>query len=196
MALAQHVARFVQRYGFNVNIPVDTPDEAVVVEDLAESGVQLAVVVNIGRGAGCGVNENERECNANDVGGKHVGGKPAGMSDVGEEERTSWLAKKGFDYSYIEIGNVRPFGDGDGRAIHPVPSRHRPINRRGRLRDRQAINRALSLIDDVGDVRASSPARITGHEMHAQLFGAVIEEDRLPDLTRITRGKIIDLADT
>src|SRR5262249_61795125 len=83
MALAQSVARFVQRHCLNVNIPVDSPDEAVVVEYLAASDVGLAVVVNIGRGAGCGVNENEREGDADDVGGKHAGGKPAGMSDVG-----------------------------------------------------------------------------------------------------------------
>src|SRR4030095_9800697 len=101
MSLSQPMARFVQRHCFNVNIPpVGTPDEAVVVEDLAESDVGLAVVVNIGRGAGCGVNENERECDADDV-----GGKPAGMSDVGEEEWPSSFAEKGLDYSYIEIGN-------------------------------------------------------------------------------------------
>src|SRR5262245_5706789 len=111
------------------------------------------------------------------------------MSDVGEEERPSGLAEKGFDYSYIESGNVRRFGDGDGRAIHRVPGRHRPINRRGRLPDSQAVNRALGLIDDVGDVRAPSPARITWHEIHAQLFGAVVEKNRLPDLLRIIHGK-------
>src|SRR5262249_51811927 len=118
------------------------------------------------------------------------------MSDVGEEERPSSLAEKGFDYSYIESGNVRQFGDGDGRAIHPVPGRHRPINRRGRLPDSQAVNRALSLIDDVGDVRATASARIARHEMRAQLFDAVIEEDRLPNVRSIIRGKIIDLAET
>src|SRR5262245_29419812 len=118
------------------------------------------------------------------------------MSDVGESERTSGLAEKGFDYSYIESGNVRQFGDGDGRAIHPVPGRHRPINRRGRLPDRQAVNGALRLIDEIGDVRASSPARITRHEMHTQLFGAVVEDDRLPDISRITRGQILGAVDT
>src|SRR5262247_2465716 len=66
MALAQPVARFVQRHCFNVNIPVDSPDEAVVVEDLAESDVGHAVVVNIGRSACCRVNENEREGDADD----------------------------------------------------------------------------------------------------------------------------------
>src|SRR5262245_7524762 len=192
MTLAQPVARFVQRHCLNVNIPVDSPDEAVIVEDLAESDVELVVVINICRGAGCGVNENEREGGADDVGGKHAGGKPAGMSDVGEEERPPGLAEKRFDYSYIKSGNVRQFGDWDGRAILPVPCRHRPINRRGRLRDRQAVNRALSLIDEVGDVRATASARIARHEMCAQLFGAVIEKDRLPDLPCIIRSDVLN----
>src|SRR5262245_60636338 len=97
MALAQPVARLMQRHCFTGKIPVDSPDESVVVEDLAESDVGHAVVVNIGRSACCRVNENEREGDADDVGGKHAGGKPAGMSDVGEEERPSALAEKGFN---------------------------------------------------------------------------------------------------
>src|SRR5262245_9324060 len=115
------------------------------------------------------------------------------MGDVGEEERPSGLAKKSFNYSYIESGNVTQLGNGDSRAIHSIPGSHRAINRRSRLRDRQAVNRAFGLIDEVGDVRAPASARIARHEMRAQLFGAVIEEDSLPDIIRFIRGDVLNV---
>src|SRR5262245_13701548 len=160
--LAQTVAALVQRYGFDVDRKggVDPVGERVVVVDLGERVVELAIPIKVGKvpfGVSEGKGEGDRDDEIAAVRRERIeegGGIPARMGDVREGGADAAEAEQPVDDIGIDtrVGHLLDIQVG---APHISPRRHRTIDSGFRLRTGEgwsSSRRGVTLINQISDV--------------------------------------------
>ena len=170
----------------------------VVEVGLAEGGVGLLVVVDVGGIAGA-VDEDEGERRRQDVGAagrerqveERHRQKP-GEGDVGEHSEHA--AETGQELDHAQVGrDAAEVGDRDGRALDVFPGLQGALDRRRGLGFGEPVGgRTFGAVDEGGDVPEPAAIRIERHPVRIGLLVAsIVEEDDLADLARV--GEPFDL---
>src|SRR5688500_15241941 len=179
--LGQRMSRLVQGHRLDVDEgTVSRPREAVAEVDLDERDVELSIVIDVGKSRS--VIEAEGEGHAEHAGAEIA--EPAAKGDVGKDRRKASEAVQELDEAKIPAVEYADVLERKTAAGKCIPGRQatvdcccrRPQGQEAQSPRRRKRDRAVELVDDVGEVGEATATRVRWHPIDIELLAVLVVE--------------------